>query len=195
MRLGDLNNDRQLSLAKWQQQVVFGTLLGNGHLARPKGSKNFHMVIRQPKRQGVNWFGYKAAELKDFGRQKAIQEDKYNWIWTSVSHPCWFDFYDTCYKDGKKCVSMEWLDQITAIGLMTFFCDKGKLNKEDNAVIKVGHLGKNFGLMENYFSQFYGMNCVIEGKVLQFTDLGTQKLVATIQHCLPTYMYYLLNLN
>lgn len=194
MQLSDLNNNVNVTLSKRQEQIVLGTLLGNGHLAHPKRSKNCHLVVRQPKKQGVNWFACKVAELKNLGRCRAIQEDKYNWIWTSISNPCWAHIYNICYKDGKKYVSESWLNEMAALGLMTFFCDKGCLNEDNLSLIKVGHLGDEFPVIADYFNKFYDMSCFIDGNILKFDNLGTQRLVATIQHCLPKYMYHLLNL-
>jgi len=50
----------------------------------------------------------------------------------SKTYPFLYDFYLLCYKNGRKTLTKEWLDQISEISLAYFYLDDGSLLKERN---------------------------------------------------------------
>jgi hypothetical protein len=181
---------RKLTLTNRERQVVLGTILGNSSIVFPKKSSFPHLQMRESISKGGMWIRCKAEELKKFSRLKSFVADKDSFRWNSISDGCWLEFYQLCYKNGKKTISMEWLDQLQDYGICCWFLDKGViLNK--SAHIRVSRLDKtSLEVIKEYFN-IIGMPVEIKkhggSTIINFENDSRQKFIKLISPCFPAY--------
>lgn len=186
----DGKNLRQLALTNREKQVVLGTLLGNSSIIFPKKSSCPHLQMRESISKGGNWIRCKAEELKKFSRLKSFVADKDSFRWNSISDSCWEYFYELCYKNGKKHITAEWLDQLQDYGINCWFLDKGTiLGKSCN--IRVSRLDKES--LDNIVEYFRIIDIPVNLKkhggstVINFENEQKEKLFKLISHCMPAF--------
>jgi len=172
-----------LSLTNYQEQIVLGSLLGRGMIISPPGNRECYLRLRQSIKEDVNMIAYKATELKNFSRPKAFTEDKHNYLWNSISHSEWGKMYNFCYKDGKKNITMEWLDGLHSEALAMYYLDVGKIKK---GVIELK--GSN-EVICTFFNEV-DCPCKIEKNKIRFTKEGTKSLISIISQSVPSYLLY-----
>jgi len=187
----DASNLRKLTLSNREKQFVLGTLLGTSSLIFPDNASNPHLQMRESKSKGAEWLRCKAEELKKFSRKKSFTVDKDSFRWNSISDPCWIDFYNLCYKNRKKTITLKWLDQLQDIGITTWFIDKGTINNK-NCLIRVSRMDQSsIDCCLEYFKIIeLEAKCKMHGgsKVLCFEDQSRAKLLKLISPCFPAFL-------
>jgi hypothetical protein len=181
---------RKLALTNREKQVVLGTLLGNSSIIFPSKSSYPHLQMRESISKGGEWIRCKAEELKKFSRSKSFVADKDSYRWNSISDECWNYYYNLCYKNGKKTVNAEWLDQLQDYGIACWFMDKGGVLAR-SCHIRVSRLAKNS--LENILEYFEIIDIPVAIKkhggstVINFDQEQKIRLFKLIGHCLPAF--------
>ena len=85
-------------MAKQQEQMIFGSLLGNAYIVRPKLGKNSFLAI--PEKKHKDWLSYKAFII-DKTKNNFIK-DANRLIWRSPCSCVWNEFYNEFYNKNKK---------------------------------------------------------------------------------------------
>lgn len=179
---------RAICLDNWERQIIYGALLGNAFIVDPPKGLHCYLVIRQSKRQDITAFQYKAAELRAFARQSPIYSDAHDYRWTSISHQD-FDFIrDFCYRDKKKNVTMDWLNELRDVSLMVWYLDRG-FYKEGKLGLNISNLKGAQPVICQFFNEVY-MPCHLEGSKLVFDDKGQEKFLKTIAIRTPKPLLY-----
>lgn len=187
----DASNLRKLSLTNREKQFVLGSLLGTSSLIFPKNASNPHLQMRESRSKGAEWLRCKAEELKKFSRKKSFTVDKDSFRWNSISDPCWLDFYNLCYKNRNKTITLKWLDQLQDIGITTWFIDKGIITQK-NCMLRISRLEQeSIDCCIEYFN-------IIEiepkikmhggSKVLCWDGKNKDKLLKLISPCFPAFL-------
>jgi hypothetical protein len=181
---------RKLSFANREKQVVRGTLLGNSSIIFPQKSSFPHLQMRESISKGGNWIRCKAEELKKFSRAKSFVADKDSFRWNSISDECWLYFHKLCYKNNKKTISSEWLDQLQDYGICCWFMDKGQLLAR-SAHIRVSRLDEESICEIVKYFQIINIPITIKkhggSTVINFDMDARKKLFKIIGHCIPAY--------
>jgi hypothetical protein len=107
-------------------QLIAGTILGGSSLIKSKKGKHYYLSMRG---KDAKWLEYKAQWLNDFSSSTPFTEEKTN-RWHSLCSPVFDQFQDLFYKDGKRYLDVEVLSQLWDFGLMIWYRDCGKYNKE-----------------------------------------------------------------
>jgi hypothetical protein len=182
---------RKIDLTNREKQFVLGSLLGNGSIIFPKKSLSPHLQLRESISKGGTWLRCKAEELKRFSRQKAFIRDQDSFRWNSITNPCWEYFFDICYKNRKKDVTMNWLDLLQDIGLAVWFLDKGHIFQK-SCHIRVSRM--NESSMKNFIEYFriIEIPCTLKkyggSTVLHFDQEEMVRLIRLIGPCFPNYL-------
>jgi len=182
---------RCFNLTNREKQFVLGSLLGNSSIIFPKNSKCPHLQMRESVRKGGLWLRCKAEELKRFSRQKSFIADKDSYRWNSVSNVCWENYFELCYTNKKKTISMKWLDQLQDVGLAVWFLDKGQINAK-NCFIRASRLDKkSIETCLEYF-RIIEIPCTVKknggSTVFSFEDENKIKFIKLVGPCFPNYM-------
>jgi len=181
---------KSLSLTQHQEQIVLGALLGRGMIISPPGNRACYLRLRQRLNEDVNVIAYKAMELKDFSRPKAFLEDKHSYCWNSISHAKWGELHNFCYKNGKKEITMEWLNKLTQTALAMYYLDVGKIKKGTIEFNMSRCTSKDLiCTFLNEVDCFCGLN---KNKI-KFTKEGTSNFINIIEQSIPTYLLYRLS--
>lgn len=170
-----------------QKQIVLGTLLGNGFICN---AKNNYLCI-QHSCDYCAYFRSKIIHLDEFGRSNPWYKKKNICGWRSSCSPIWREFKKMCYQDSKKTVTMDWLDQLRAIGIAVWYGDSGCLAgyKQRNACLRTQSFGKQGNeIIAQYFNEI-GIECHLnkskKSYVIVFTVESSQilfKMVAPFVH-------------
>lgn len=176
-----------------QKQIILGTLLGNGYIC--KGRRNCYFCIRHSARHN-QWLQSKASELTDLASLTPLYQSGTTCTWRSACDPFFTELREFCYPDGKKQVSMEWLDQLRDIGIAVWYGDSGTLTgrKNRNASLRTQSYGEEGNqIIEQYFNEV-GIPCHINKSrksfIIVFTVDGTEILIKMIGQCLPKNRYF-----
>lgn len=106
-------------------------MLGDGNLTHAIGKANSALRIGQTLKH-EDYVKFKYEILKEFCSQapKVLKNGGYGKFmvrFATRSIPLMTQYYNLCYKQGKKTITKEWLDQITAEGLAVWYMDDGGL--------------------------------------------------------------------
>lgn len=184
---------RAICLDNWEKQIIYGALLGNAFIVDPPKGLHCYVVIRQSKKQDINIFIYKTMELKAFARQSSTYSDAHDHRWVSISHQDFDIIKDFCYKNGKKNVTMEWLDTLKDVSLMIWYLDKG-FYENGKLGLNIVNLKHSKNVIHQYFNEV-GMQCYLKGNKLFFEEKGKKEFLKVIAHRIPPILYYKLNEN
>ena len=141
-------NIREANLASWakreypgveiserQEQIIVGTLLGDGHLGVQVSSRNptFSVGHREVDKEYTLW---KYSELEStnlfrnppFPREKTLNRKIFRrWGIRSIQHPILKTYFDLIYQDHRKTLTLETLEKCGALGVAIYYMDDGGL--------------------------------------------------------------------
>jgi hypothetical protein len=124
---------RAVPFTQRQKEIALGSLLGDAYL-RPSGN-SYCLSFTHGERQKA-YLEWKLAEFdnfvvtKDFYR--SVREFRGNaptYTFSTITHPYLRALRDLCYPEGKKRVTMPWLEQLTPLSLAVWFLDDGSRNR------------------------------------------------------------------
>ncbi len=169
-----------------QLQILLGTLLGNGYICN--GKKNPYFCMRHSKKK-YNWLKTKAAVLTRY--PAGFYEHENTVTWRTPCNPYFITLHKFCYLEGKKTVTMQWLDSLQAIAIAVWFGDSGCFlgRGAKNACLRTQSFGlEGNKIIEQFFNEV-GIPCKInkskKSYVILFSVKGTEKLMALIERALP----------
>lgn len=127
------SNDKVEIQSEEQNQVLIGTILGDGCIFKGKSNINYRMNLAHGMKQ-KEYFMYKYNILKSLGFnqpkiEKEIHSDsqkEYSCIKTqSLSNPLFTELYKIWYKNGKKIIPKNRLKEIGDLAIAIIFFDDG----------------------------------------------------------------------
>lgn len=173
-------------MSKQREQVILGSLLGNGFICQPN-RKNTFLTITETK--DLDWLKYKAFIIDP---RKQVYWNTNRYIWKSSCSVEWGKYRQKFYKDDKKVIDPSMLN-LWAEGLAVWFLDRGKF-KGNRICISTTSFGlEGSKIIEQYFNEV-GMPCRLwkdrnTGRIM-FTKEGSKILMATIAQAVPRFMFH-----
>lgn len=144
---------------KRQKEYLYGSLLGDDCLVlRSDGKYPYLQVIHSSKSKSyVQWkydFWWKLtrADIKKTSVKLNNRSFSTHRFWT-VAHPEFLPFYNKLYRDEKKQITKEWLDNLTPLSLAIWYMDDGYFRKDKCNVhfITLAFGQKGNKLIKKYF--------------------------------------------
>lgn len=169
---------RKFQIHNYQKQVILGTVLGTSCVRKHPNGINYSLHLRLTKDE--EWFRVKCKHLEEYARDTDFDK-----TWESCSHVVWNDFFDLCYVDGHKEVTMDWLNRLTTIGLSVWFLDKGGICG-DLAYIRIANLNGH-DIVKKWFIEV-GFPCEIEKKLVVFSKDVSRKFLKSVTPHFPKYL-------
>ena len=112
---------RSLAFTKRQEEIIIGSLLGDGHLARTTRGYAFRVNHGLIQREYVDW---KYRELELFtNSQPGVYGTSY--YFRTISHPYFDDLRSVFYRESRKIVPDEFELWLTPLALAVWFMDDG----------------------------------------------------------------------
>lgn len=147
------------------KQILVGVILGDVYMRRSSIKSNTRIVFRQGAKN-VEYLNHLYLLFKDFVLTPPVKytiTDKntniarYNYSFSTMSLPCFNEFYELFYLDGKKIVPKDISNILTPISLAYWIMDDGgftgsglKLHtdaiKIEDINLLIGALNKNFSI-------------------------------------------------
>lgn len=108
-------------------QIIKGTILGGSSLIKPKHGKSCYLSMRE---KNGKWLEYKASELRQFASNRPFTLEA-TYRWHSLCYPIFSDLKNLFYKNSKRYLTVETLDQLrlSDIAFMIWFGDTGRIEK------------------------------------------------------------------
>lgn len=131
LQVGDVLLTPTKGLTEIEKQVVLGGWLGDGSILNKNSStQGFCTIHSQKQKEYVDFkaslFSSIKVKRKDYTVKNSYGKEK-SCMNTSCSQS-FTNLYNLCYKDGKKRVSKEWLEQLDWLGFAIWYMDDGSLN-------------------------------------------------------------------
>jgi len=202
-KAGNLDNE--------QYQIVLGTTLGDASLVTNKECKYKSLSLSHSEKQ-LDYLLWKKEMLPNYFTNKLWKrkhKDKkgnnyYSYQVKSIVHPEFLKIYHKIYKNNKKGISLEVLNELTASGIAVWFmddgcCAKGKKNWGGHLLLATD----NFSIEENkliveWFQSKWGIKATISKKKqgtfsLYFPKENSRKLKELISPFIIPSMQYKLD--
>ena len=189
-------------LTKVEEQVIYGGLLGDGWLTYANdtyGSSGFEFChsVKQ-----LEYAQYKASLLNALDIRERIRTNVNSYGSTLVREstkvsPAMIDAKNICYRDGKKHVTMEWLQKLDWPGFAIWYMDDGYRNTsaKNNAI---GMAVEGFSLTEIECIQAYYLSLGYKSSItsyrnyykLTFSTEASDRIWQNIRCFIPECMQY-----
>ena len=198
---------RQTPFTPRQQQIVFGTLLGDGYL-RPTNGNAEHCSYALSLCHGEKQLAYlqwKFDALENFVTTRNFQVNTRQfrgnaptYAFSTVSHPFLNEAHAICYSaGGKKDITAAWLERITPLALAVWYMDDGSLNKRYHTVVLCTNSFSRAGqlLAIDFLRERYGITAVLEPRrngqtVIRINASQSRKFMDIIAPHVPHCMEY-----
>lgn len=194
-----------------QKELIYGSLMGDCTKMSPSSIKMKHSVKQ---REYLLW---KFSELEEHSSRNSLQEEeyydkRYNCKYTNLrfytnANTDIESIINVIYPEGKKIVTQEALDELTAFSVAVWFMDDGTTDKKERQIL-IGHNAKpsshlctdSFSLNEvemvcSWFSEKWNIKCLpklrreLQYRVF-FPVTQAPKLFDLIRpHIIPSMMY------
>ena len=118
---------RTLTLTNRQKEILIGSLLGDGHLARTTRGFAFRANHSTSQKEYVFW---KYREFADVCMSPPHLYGSKSYVFRTVTHPQ-FDFLHREFYDNNRKILPEWINRwMTPLALAVWFMDDGARDKQ-----------------------------------------------------------------
>lgn len=209
--ISNINNQKmeleEFNIDEDGKQVLLGSLLGDGSLQIQKGGKNaFYREIHSLKQK--DYLIWKNQFLKVFDtklHEYSIYDSRTNktyysvLLWSKTSQILTY-YYNILYKERRKTISQELLNEINIFGLAIWYMDDGCYHYGDgrcqlgtDALSYQEHL-----LIKDWLRRIFGINIQIHKRIKSnkesyttvLTKIETDKFLNLIEPFIIPNMYY-----
>lgn len=183
-----------------QMTVIVGTLLGDGHLRRPKTVGTLSRLVLSQGDAQKEWLEFKKEFLRDLGwgisHKNVIRN---SWGCESKASPIWTIMRESWYPNDKKIVAKYYTERYFGPRLWAvWYCDDGNLQRRKNSGSSVRLYTNSFSYEENiWLSQMFskhGIECFVRGQgkyfYLYFPVDASKKFLELIAPYVPDNLRY-----
>jgi recombination protein RecA len=194
-------------LAKQAREMLFGSLFGDAGVYKSTGSRHYHLMICHSPKQ-LEYMKWKEEFLKPLSTgikqsthfHKIRQKEYTTLTLRTTNHSYFTRLRKMFYPEGKKRIRRTLLNQLTPIGLATWFMDDGTTgvnnrNYPQLFLCTCSFTQKDNEIAQEYFQEELGIRVLIHGGQyprLYFNKPNSIKLVEIIKpYIIPTLQYKL----
>ncbi len=123
----------QVPLSDRVKEIILGTLLGDGSLKMQKRYVNARLQFRHTEKDS-EYFFWKVKELDEIAGENSVnlqkpdgysKNNKLRFLGKTL--PALTQLYELTHKNNKLDIRRRWLNNMSAISLMVWWCDDGSL--------------------------------------------------------------------
>jgi len=197
----DIQKNPLLLITQEEHDLIMGSSLGDASIRQRERNSCFRVAhsIRQE-----GYINFKLRILKDFKisefarRDRVIKGNRVNMIHLATkTHPLFNYYRNMFYKNGRKVVTKEILNQLDARSLAFWICDDGSYSNTQRYIILCtnSYSLEEHNLMKDFFKEKFNLNPTIgfrDGKYyyLRFKQFDTKILINIIKQFIPECMLY-----
>jgi len=187
-----------------QREYLFGSLLGDDCLQKPKDGKYPALQVTHStkQREYIDWKYHPWKSIVPGGIRRDITIKTAGKVYhadsfRTAAHPDFTEFFEMFYQDGRKVVSEEILRNLTSFSLAVWYMDDGYYNRgRGKAQLSTNSFTyKENAIIKKYFEETWGISSSI-GKsdsrtyYIRFNTENTIKFFDIIKnHILPIFDY------
>jgi hypothetical protein len=197
----NLENDPFLILPQEERDLFIGSLLGDASIRKRDKTSCFRISHSVKQKEYLEW---KSNLLKKFGVsefnevKRTINKRAVHMINFATETHHIFNYYrNLFYKNGRKVVTREILNQLTPRGLAIWICDDGSYDNKQRYIVLCTNAFtlEEHKLMKEFFSETFGLNPTIgfrDGKYyyLRFKKEDSKLLIEIIRPFIIESMIY-----
>lgn len=187
---------------KEQKEYLYGSLLGDGRLDKTR-KRYPHLAVGHSFKQKEYikwkyeiWKQITPGNIREV-RMKSESGKIYRaYQFTTAAHPDFLEFYNFFYKNNKKRITKEILNELTPFSIAVWYMDDGYYKKSRGRayLCTYGFTYKEHLLMQNYFKKVWNLSSNIgkpKGKIhIYFNTENTIKFFEIIKDYLIPYFDY-----
>lgn len=203
LKIGDSVYVPKYKINDFHKQIILASLIGDGNLCI--ANKSNHPYYREA--HCIKQKSYAKFKINILRKYFNIKEEERksqfgypSFIFRTSNDKRLHDIYDKLYINGKKTITIEYLNQLNTIGLAVWYMDDGSVNFSNKQRPRVVFHTEGFSKSENYIiSKFFksrgydnSVYNVKNGKyyVVALTANGTEKLFGDIYPYISKCMDY-----
>jgi len=197
----EVQSNPLLLLDQEECDLIVGSLLGDASIRQREKNSCFRVAHSIKQKEYINFklnllCHFHISEFQERIRKINFREVKM--IYLSTKTHAVFNYYrNLFYKNGRKVVTNEILNQITPRALTYWICDDGSYNNKQGYIILCtnSYSLEEHNLMKQFFNERFGLNPTIgfrDGKYyyLRFKQEDSKKLIEIIKPFIPEGMKY-----
>jgi len=188
-------------ITRKEHDIIIGSLLGDASIRQRDKNSCFRVSHSIKQEDYIKWIlnilnNFIISEFEY--RKRIIANHEVNMINLATRTHSVFNFYRKLfYKNGRKVINNEILNQITPRSLAIWICDDGSYSKKQGYIILCtnSYSLEEHKLIKEFFNKKFGLNPTIgfrDGKYyyLRFKKDDTKKIIETIKPFIPKCMLY-----
>lgn len=210
LQVGDLVYINEPEISETQKQVVLGSLLGDANIHIVKSKRISSKYINKGTRARIKfqhgprqfkYIDFKYTILKEHvgTAPKITKNNGFGKVLKKFSTKC--NFYESCksvINNNKKSPNINWLNQITELGLAVWYMDDGSISNSSARFHTEGFSIKENKLLCKWLKNKFDIECKISHYIknnhkLYYISLsrnGTRQLAKLISKYIPKFMRY-----
>ena len=189
---------KSLLLSKDAEQVLLGSLLGDGSLRKPKYSSSYSEAHSLKQKDYLLW----KRDILNLPHRLSLVcfnqlKEYFEIVYQTNALPQLIPYYNLFYPNGKKIVTQEILDKLEPLAIATWYMDDGSYDLEvhlaTNCFSYESHL-----LIQNWFKFKWGINTVIRQNKKKQYNIAIKRrdsplFINLVKDYIPPSMQYKIN--
>ena len=197
----DIQKNPHLLISQKEHDLIIGSLLGDASIRRRERYCCFRVSHSIKQRDYINlkfnlFKDFKISEFREVKRK--IRDSFIHAIdFSTYTHPVFNYYRNLFYKNGRKAVTKEILDQINPRSLTIWICDDGSYDNRQGYIVLCtnAYSLEEHKLMKQFFKERFGLNPTIGFRdkkyyFLRFKQEDSRKLIEIIRSFIPESMKY-----
>lgn len=197
----ELQTNPLILITPQQHSMIMGSLLGDASIRQREKNSCFRVAHTIKQKEYINLKlnlikEYRISEFVERTRKINNREVKMIYLATKT-HPVFNYYRNLFYKNNRKIITKEILEQLTPESLAFWICDDGSYCSSLGYIILCtnAYTLEEHKLMKEFFNEKFGLNPTIGFRdnkyyYLRFIKEDTNKLVQIVKSYIPTSMNY-----
>lgn len=197
----EMQDNPFLVITQEEHDLFMGSLLGDASVRQRERYSCFRVAHSIRQEGYINWKLNLLTSLNvtEFvKRTRIINDHTINMVYLSTkTHPLFNYYRNLFYKDGRKLITEEILDQITPRSLAIWICDDGSYDTKQGYIVLCTNAFslEEHNLMKKIFNEKFGLDPTIGFRdnkyyYLRFKQEDSRKLISIIRPFIPDCMLY-----
>ena len=197
----DIQKNPFLFISEDEHDLIMGSLLGDASIRQRDRNCCFRVAHSLKQKEYINW---KLDKLKLFNisefveRKKIINNRELNIIELSTkTHPVFNYYRNLFYKEDRKIIRNEMLEQLNPFSLAIWICDDGSYETKQGYIILCTNAFslEEHNSMKKFFNSKFGLDPTIGFRdnkyyYLRFKQNDSKKLIEIVKPFIPPSMIY-----
>lgn len=196
-----IQNNPLLIISQEEHDVIMGSLLGDSSIRQRDRNCCFRFSHSLKQKEYARWKMEKLNSFPISEFREVKRKINHGFIhavdFSTYTHPVFNYYRNLFYKNGRKIVSSDILNQLTPRAIAVWLCDDGSYSATQGYIILCtnAYTLEEHELMKKFFNDKFGLNPTIgfrDGKYyyLRFKQEDSKRLIEIVKPFIPLSMTY-----